>query len=244
MIVLSVGMPRAGSGWYYNLTHDLIVASGGQDARLIRRRYLLQRVLTEVNCNIGTLSTPRLAAVCIPAFLGNTFVIKAHAGPSPAVRRLIERGIIRPTYIYRDPRDAMLSAYENGKRALQAGRPNAFSDLADFQASLEFMLAYVRIWEDWTACDRALHVRYEDLLVHYDREVERLAIFLEMDVKPASMADVVERYRPSRVEIIQKGLHFQQGRTGRFREKWTPEQQAVLGEYFGPYLARMGYSLD
>ena len=36
MLILSVGMPRAGSGWYYNLTHDLIVSSGGQDARQVR----------------------------------------------------------------------------------------------------------------------------------------------------------------------------------------------------------------
>ena len=35
-MILSVGMPRAGSGWYYNLTQDLVKASGGEDARIIR----------------------------------------------------------------------------------------------------------------------------------------------------------------------------------------------------------------
>jgi len=47
MLTFSVGMPRAGSGWYYNLTHDLVTATGGEDARLIRRRYHLGRVLTK-----------------------------------------------------------------------------------------------------------------------------------------------------------------------------------------------------
>jgi hypothetical protein len=32
MLVLSAGMPRAGSGWFYNLTHDLLLANGAQDA--------------------------------------------------------------------------------------------------------------------------------------------------------------------------------------------------------------------
>ncbi len=32
MIVLSVGMPRAGSGWHYNLIHDLMKTAGAADA--------------------------------------------------------------------------------------------------------------------------------------------------------------------------------------------------------------------
>ena len=67
MIILSVGMPRAGSGWYYNLTHDLVTATGGQDARQIRQRYHLESILTEVNCNIGALTPRRLVAISIPA---------------------------------------------------------------------------------------------------------------------------------------------------------------------------------
>ena len=76
MIVLSVGMPRAGSGWHYNLIHDLMKTTGCADARDIRERYRLQSVLTEVNCNIGVLSARRLGLVMIPALV-NTFVIKA-----------------------------------------------------------------------------------------------------------------------------------------------------------------------
>ena len=112
MIILSAGMPRAGSGWFYNLTNDLVIAAGNQDGHQIRKKYRLGRFLTEVNCNIGALSTKRLIPILIPSTLGNTFVIKTHAGPTPLALRLIQDGTIRPTYIYRDPRDAMLSAYE------------------------------------------------------------------------------------------------------------------------------------
>mgnify|MGYP001139047165 CR=1 FL=1 len=40
MIVLSVGMPRAGSGWHYNLIHDLMEAAGYTDAQAILDRCL------------------------------------------------------------------------------------------------------------------------------------------------------------------------------------------------------------
>jgi hypothetical protein len=243
MIILSVGMPRAGSGWYYNLTHELALAAGFQDARQIRRRYHLQGILTEVNCNIGALTPRRLLAVLVPSLLGNTFVVKAHAGPTPFAIRLIQRGLVLPTYIYRDPRDAMLSAFDNGQRALQKGRPNAFSHLKDFEASVAFMLDYLRIWEAWMGCPEALHVRYEDLLVGYDAEAGRLVNFLKIERGNPAVQSVIDKFRPGEARPDQKGIHFNKGRTGRFRQKMTTEEQAVLSERFGPYLERMGYPI-
>ncbi len=243
MIVLSVGMPRAGSGWYYNLTHDLITATGGQDAREIRRRYHLQGVLTEVNCNIGALTLRRLLLVLIPSLLGNTFVIKAHAGPTPLALRLIHINLIRPAYIYRDPRDALVSAYDNGQRARAKGRQNAFSQLVDFDSSLDFMLEYLHIWEAWMKCSRALHTRYEDFLSDYLTEAGRLVRFLELDEELPGVRAVVAQYHPEQTQIGQKGLHFNQGKTGRFRQKLSPKQQKILAERFGPYLERMDYAI-
>ncbi len=242
MIILSVGMPRAGSGWFYNLTHDLVVAAGGQDARQIRQRYRLQNVLTEVNCNIGALTPRRLIAVSIPALMGNTFVIKAHAGPTPLANRLIQYGLIHPTYIYRDPRDAMLSAYDNGQRALQKGRTNAFSHLTDFDSSLEFMIDYVHIWEDWIDCEQALHTRYEDLLSDYDIEVEHLLDHLKIDAQNEMVKTVLEKYRPEQAGSKQKGLHYNKGKIGRFRQRMSPEEQDIMLARFGPFLGRMGYA--
>jgi hypothetical protein len=243
MIVLSVGMPRAGSGWYYNLTNDLMLAGGAQDARQIRQRFHLQNILTEVNCNIGALTPRRLAAVLVPALLGKTFVVKAHAGPTPFARRVIRLGLVRPAYIYRDPRDAMLSAMENGQKAVEHGRSNAFSPLVDFDKALDFMCDYLRIWEAWIGCDQALHARYEDLLTEYDEEVARLVKFLKLEAANPSIQAMIEKYRPEKAQPDQKGLHFSQGKIGRFRRKMSAGQQDALAHAFGPYLERMGYPL-
>src|SRR5512145_2476253 len=232
MIVLSVGMPRAGSGWHYNLVHDLMKTTGSADAREIREKYNLQNILTEVNCNIGVLSARRLGMVAIPALMGKTFVIKAHAGPTPASRLLQSLGLLRITYIYRDPRDAMLSAYDFGQRALQKGRPNAFSHLTDFEKSLEFIMDYVHIWEKWVKEKNVLTARYEDLLMNYDSEVSRLVGYLKLDGSRPEVQKVTEAYRPAAAEG-QQGLHFYKGRIGRFRESYTVEQQTVLKERMG-----------
>src|SRR5919198_5889483 len=219
MIILSVGMPRAGSGWHYNLVHDLMKTTGCADARDIRERYGLQNILTEVNCNIGVLSARRLAMVALPALLGNTFVIKAHAGPTSASRLLQRMGLLRITYIYRDPRDAMLSAYDYGQRAVQKGRPNAFSHLTDFQRSVDFIIEYIHIWEAWMKEKNVLVARYEDLLTDYDHEVSQLVQFLKLDESKVEVKQVIDRYRPGAVEG-QQGLHFFKGKIGRFRESY------------------------
>ena len=240
MIYLSVGMPRAGSGWHYNLIHDLMQTAGCIDARVIREKYRLQKVLTEVNCNIGVLSARRLGMTALPALMGNSFVIKAHAGPTPTSRLFQRLGLLRITYIYRDPRDAMLSAFDYGQRALQKGRPNAFSHLTDFDKSLAFIMEYVRIWERWTREKNVLIARYEDLLMNYDDEVRRLLDFLHLNGSKTEIQKVADAYRPERGDS-QQGLHFFKGKIGRFRDSYSTDQQAVLKQTLGGYLQRMGY---
>ncbi|GAB4579083.1 MAG: hypothetical protein Fur0022_18210 [Anaerolineales bacterium] len=242
MIVLAVGMPRAGSGWHYNLTHDLMLTAGATDAREIRRRYRLGRFLTEVNCNIGILSPVRVGAVLIPSILGNTFTIKLHAGPTPFAQTLIRRGQIRPTYIYRDPRDALLSAYEYGQRARAAGQTNAFSPLDTIEKAIEFIVEYVHYWEMWTAIPNVHSVRYESLKTDYTAEATRLAQFLGLDTASPLVRAVIEKYQPEQAQQGDRGLHFVKGVSGRFRQVLTPEQQHLCLSTFGKTLTKMGYA--
>jgi len=242
MIVLSVGMPRAGSGWHYNLIHDLMRTTGCADARDIRERYRLQKILTEVNCNIGVLSARRLGLAMLPGLV-NTFVIKAHAAPTSTSRLFSNLGLLRSTYIYRDPRDAMLSAFDFGQRALTKGHPNAFSHLSDFEKSIDFMMEYIRIWEKWMKEKHVLIARYEDLLTNYDVESVKLLEYLKLNKNKSEVQKVIENYRPDAAEG-QQGLHFYKGKIGRFREAYNDEQKSVLKKKLSPYLAQMGYNAD
>jgi len=241
MIVLSVGMPRAGSGWHYNIIHDLMEVAGYDDAREIREKYHLQKILTEVNVNIGVLSLRRLGMVMIPALLGRDFVLKAHAGPTIWSRTLAALGLLRIVYIYRDPRDAMLSAYEYGRRTSEKGRPNFFAQFDTFEKSIDFMADYVDVWDAWMKEKHVLVARYEDLLMNYDAEMERLLAYLDLDADDDAVQGVVENYRPGKADAGQQGLHFFKGKIGRYKEKYTNDQQAQMVERFGAALQKMGY---
>ncbi len=241
MIILAAGMPRAGSGWHYNLVHDIVEAAGGQDARAIRKRFLLTPILTEVNCNIRSLSVKRLAPVLVPSMLGNTFAIKTHSGPTPMALRLIQSNRMRVTYIYRDPRAALISAYEYGERSRAAGRRNAFAKLETLDQAIDFVKLYLRVWKQWTSMPSVHSMRYEDLLANYDAEANKLALFLKADPQNADVKEAIEFYRS---EKGGKGQHFQHGEAERFREALTPEQLRAANEAFAPFLADMGYKAD
>lgn len=243
MLVLSAGMPRAGSGWHYNLIHDLVVASGGADARQVRKAFHLEKLLTEVNCNLSTLASFRLLPVFFPVLLGRTYAIKTHAGPSPTASLLMRSRKLVAIYIYRDPRAALLSAYEYGRRVLEQGKSNAFSHLESVEAAIVFIKPYLKIWERWMEDDRVLKVRYEDLLSGYDREFKRLVEQLGLPAAGRGIETVKEKYRPGRVGPEQIGTHFNVGKPERFREALSSDELDSLNRALEPYLGRMGYPI-
>jgi hypothetical protein len=184
-----------------------------------------------------------VGAVLIPSMLGNTFTIKLHAGPTPFAQTLIRRGQMRPTYIYRDPRDALLSAYEYGQRARTAGRDNAFSHLDTHEKAITFIAEYVRYWEMWTAIPNVHAVSYENLKTDYPAEAPRLAQFLGLDAASAPVRAVIEKYQPEQAQQGDRGLHFVKGVSGRFHKALSPEQQQLCINTFGETLVKMGYAL-
>lgn len=242
-LILSAGMPRAGSGWYFNLVHDLVVASGGQDSRTIRKRYHLEGLLTEVNCNISTLRIHRLIPVMIPSFFGNEYTIKTHASPTRFFRALQRRGRILSTYIFRDPRAALLSAYEYGQRGLKNGRPNAFSHLMTIEHAADFIDTYLRIWAEWSKIDGVLLVRYEDLVIDFDSEIKRLSILLERDFNHQDARTIIDSYRPEEGSRNRMGTHFHKGEVERYRQEFSPSQLERFTKRFQPILESMGYAL-
>lgn len=241
-LVVSAGMPRAGSGWFYNLVHDLLVTCGGQDARSVRKRYRLSHLLTEVNCNISTLKSARLIPVQVPTVFGNWFAIKTHAGPSSYALWANRRNLITIIYIYRDPRAAMLSAYEYGQRTRSNDRGNAFSELTTLDEAAQFMLSYTKIWDAWALENGIFKVRYEDLVNNFDAEFKRLTGHLGIEKDQRDLASLIDSYRPGMKDTQRKGLHFSFGQIARFRDVYTPRQLQEYTQVFEPYLERMGYS--
>jgi hypothetical protein len=247
MIVLSAGMQKSGTAWYFNLTNDLLIAAGHQDVRAIRSRFCLYPILRHHNCNMGSPNPFKLALITIPHILGNTFVVKSHARPGVGLRLLTSAKIIRTTYIYRDPRDVAISAFEHGQRIRDSGATHTFAKFDSIKTSIAIVgKGFLGVWDAWMAYsqahpDQVLIARYEDLVADTAGEVKRLAAFLGLDVPAETWRKIIARYQGDKARADGIGLHFNQGIVGRFRSILSSEELDLCKLHFGDYLEKMGY---
>jgi hypothetical protein len=247
VIVLSAGMPKAGTGWHFNLTNDLLIAAGCQDVREIRQRFRLYSTLRFHNCNVERLTVVRLALITIPHLLGNTFVVKTHSGPTNGLRVLMSARATKVTYIYRDPRDVAVSAFEAGQRIRDRGESHSFATLDSIKAAiLRVSSRYLAAWDAWMALSHArpnqiLLVRYEDLVADISAELERLTRFLKLDVTAEHWSRIAVTYQRPEIRADEEVLHFNRGVVGRFRSTMNSEELELCQLHFGAYLNKMGY---
>ncbi len=257
MIVLSAGMQKAGTAWYWNMTNELMMAAGYPDAREIREKYRLHSLLTSKNCNVPVLRDRVVMALDRISADGNTFVIKTHRGPSKLVRKLIAQGRFKATYIYRDLRDVIVSALDRGRvmretgqfrgRHFYIGPQKSFAKYHTVRGAILWArLRLVPRWKAWARCDGVLMTRYEDLHADTHGQLRRLAEFLDLDVSDKQIEVIVAAHHRDRVKTKikttgQQHLHFNKGVTGRFKEVLSQEQQELCRRRLGRYLQMMGY---
>jgi len=241
-MILSVGMPRAGTGWFHNIAQTLVIAAGGVNAGEIRNKYHLNRFLTEVNCNIGTISAYRLLPVIFPLLFEPQYVIKLHAGRKPLADMLISAGLIKPTFIYRDPRDAALSIYEYGQAAIS--NPTAstvFAGIRTVEEAIDFITPYIDFARGWIQSADTLSIRYETLLTDFDQVVLNLVEFLDISLDGEDPLVYVEHLKPGNNSTSKKFTHFMKGKVGRHKDYFSNEQLALCNKRFGDFLEEQGY---
>ncbi len=247
MIVISAGMQKAGSGWYFNLTNDLLIAAGHQDVRDVRSRYHLDQLLRHENCSIGELTLLKLLRLLLLHFQGNTVVVKTHGHPIWPLRWLLQLGLFQVTYIYRDPRDSVLSVLDHGNKVRETGGKSVgFAKLDTLERAANKALDWLSVWDQWQQLHQThpiLLTRYEDLVADPLSEVQRLIDFLNLNVSLDVAKQIVAKYQPDAETFDESAekLHFNQGISGRFQSVMDEHQLAVCHDYFGDYLARMGY---
>jgi len=241
MIVISAGMQKSGTAWYFSLTNDLLTAAGRQDVHSIRRRFRLESILRYETCQMGRPTPRKLMALIIPHLCGNTFVAKTHSAPSRSLRYLMSLGVVRATYIFRDPRDVAISAFEHGQRLRREGRMERFARLSSLEEAILFAERLLPVWGAWMACKEVFCVRYEDLLISPEGTLMDLARFLSLSISPRQVQHIVAGYDLGALAEKKVLLHFNTGIAGRFRDIMTREQLDLCNERFGDCLVSMGY---
>ncbi len=254
-VILLAGMPRAGTTWFFYLLTDLWKTAGGEDARDLRSAYHLERYMSRGSANIATV-LPDMYKVLGPYRQGHTYVLKTHDSPAVhrkrllsqiVMRRLIDRGIFKPLYIYRDPRDAILSAYEYGIRRKESGNPNMFSvKVQSIDMGINWMAVEPLVnMNYWRNMPGIYVTSYEDLTANYFERTAKVIDYLGLDNDSEAVQAVIQKYRPGvRAGESPVGMHFYKGVAGRFNEVFSESQKTCCKERFGEVLEELGYPLE
>lgn len=243
MLIISAGMEKSGSGWYFNLTNDMLAAAGFQDSRVIRDRFGLQDVMEFYNCNVGELTDAVLVKLTAPPLDSTTFAAKTHSGPPRGLVTMIERREVKATYIYRDPRDVVLSLLDHGRKAREQEEDHVFGRIHTCEDAVEWIEHRLfPVWEEWHALEEVLKVRYEDLCADTLGEMRRLARFLDVELDEGLLGEIAGRYDPSNHRRFgTRGLHFNIGRSFRYVEDMEKSCLDLCRRRFESYLLRMDY---
>ncbi|MDH5681656.1 MAG: sulfotransferase domain-containing protein [Spirochaetota bacterium] len=262
MIIISAGMQKSGSGYYFNLVNDLLVALKKQDVREIKKNYQLESVLNHYNCNI--LPTKENMERLIPPHKdGNYFVVKTHSGLNEEIKNFSLEKICKCLYIFRDPRDVILSAMDHANRSAEEKQ---FQDFKTFEDGLKSIKSLLENWEKWYLFSDRLMVKYEDLLDDPIKEIKRLSEYLSLDVSGIDLDNLVKKYstkdlkekklgftglkplsHEGQMNEIQedektvRSLHFNKGETRRYETELSQEEKDRFNELYGDFLEKMGY---
>lgn len=248
MLVISAGMPKAGTAWFYNLTDGVLATATGRTSAEARDAAGLTDVLRGQNCATPELDAGTLTRLLAASWDGASLVVKTHAAPTAALIPLLERGEVLSTYLYRDPRSAILSALECGVRMRARGQSDAmFSPMRTLVRALHtYIYNLSMVWEVWSNMPTTHVLRYEDLRTDPLKEVLRLASFMGVELSLEEAEGVVYRATGRRTGPRTSGARIQWGRgvPGRFRHVLNAEELRLCAEVLGPYLTEMGYPVD
>lgn len=256
------GMPRAGSRMYFFLIEELMFAAGHPNSVELREK--LGENLPPRTIN-HYFQLPQLLAFNRVAQDTNTlFAIRTHKGLTLTGRALMNTGRMRGAYVYRDPRDVIVSALERGRIMRESGNAARYFGIGPYRtfARLKTLKGGLRWfkyqqfdrWKRWSNCPNILMSRYEDNISDPKKTLISLREHFKLDV-PDEKLDAIAApfFKPE--EAVEKADYYtikdtpgggalkNKGVVGRFNETFSNEEIELINDYLGDIIQRMGYEL-
>ncbi len=243
MLIISAGMQKSGSAYIYNLINDILIISGGKDTREIKEKYKLNKLMKWHNNNIGRLYFWRLIKLVRISSKEGQYVVKTHKGPTLFHNLLLKGGFLKTIYIYRDPRDILLSVQDYGKKIIESGSHHTFAELVDFDDAFRAIKKWLKVYKLYKQSKGVLLIRYEDLLNEPKLTMEKISHFLNVGISEENIERILIKYDRKNPNANKKGLHFNKAITNRYISELTPRQIERFKLEMGDIIEDMGYKV-
>ena len=246
MYYISNSMPKSASTLVYRLTTKAIVSTFGINGQRALFDAIKNGELPGGGGFVRNCSTSDvLRKLQTLSEKKGPFAVKAHVPLTAPLRDAIESGHVRVTYIYRDPRDAMLSAMSNYQQTKDTERVE-FSAFDTLDAALRKYVKIAQTAVAWKESGRAIILRYEefinDMVGAMDRVMRELGVIVSQEQLSEHVIAATElQKRPGLQERPVSNLRFNKGVAGRFRTELSPEDLEKSTMALDKWLRILGY---
>lgn len=166
------------------------------------------------------------------------FLIKTHCMLNEPIKALVENGVARATYMFRDPRDIILSLIDHGIRSRNGLDPNkSFENIVTIEDAIRYTKWHVRVYKAWKEFGNALFIRYEDLIEDNWKYLNLVAAYLGYRLPEPVLDEILHNEQAERkIES-----NFNTGRSNRWKTEMTGLQKSQAMDAFGSDISLMGY---
>ncbi len=248
MLIISGGLQKSGSGWLYNMLHDLLKLQYGYDSRKVKTIYDLEEFLIDDNNFVPKLNAQSAEALSRPLIDGKTIIIKTHNYPDISFFDFMKRhnliNKVKLLYSMRDPRDVVLSVIDHGK--IQTDHPR-MSFAKDIKKGVMIVFDFLIKSEEWLIDNKVIKIKYEDLNKNTLDIIINLNTLLKLGIEKGIIQTVVENYDKNNIknnDSIEKSfdrIHFNKAISFRYKEEMSSSDLELCNRFFNYYIQAMKY---
>jgi len=240
MIYLSASLPKSASTLLYAYTEEMLHASGRRNGQAALRRLIQEGRLQGVDTFLEHVRFKEVLYLLWLNLWNGDVLIKTHAAPGFWVRQLVRLGLMRASYIYRDPRDVLLSGMDHARRTAETpmARFQHYDSLENGLLHLKWILRRTNWWLDF---GKAHFMTYEGLLTQPQTELVKLSRYFGWSLTEAQIEAIIQQEAKARSYGKRQ---FNTGKLSRYAKEMSPAQQARCREVLGADIKRLGFTFE
>jgi hypothetical protein len=239
MIVISNGVPKSGTTLLRYYTYQLMHLYSSCSAQELLRKYIKNGTLRGSGEYVEKIDERSLDIIsCISAREGD-LLVKTHMPPTYTLLRALSQKRILMTFIFRDPRDVILSAMDHRLRTLFDADP-VFKDFISVSEGTRRTAVWFRSAVAWVDYGLPCIFRYENLVQQPEHEIERLSKYLNIPVSIDVIDSIISTEQSSRLPGKNQ---LNKGEMRRFEREMTTEEIAFCDKVLSRQITRLGYEL-
>ena len=239
MIIISASCRKSASTLIFDYQRDMVQLAENKNGQL-----RLQKFSTGKGYR-GKLDIKTFLLLIYINFKYGSVVLKTHSGPTFFVRLLVNLGLAKVTYSYRDPRDVVLSMIDHGTRTRKELKQQeksiystkGFADIYSIEDALSRVREEIKNWYLWSNFKDVLLIKYESFVPNKLAYIKKIANHLGYHINDRELNSIHQKYSAN-------SRNFNKGVVGRYTKEMNDKELKSCEEIFQVALKDMGYILE